>query len=330
MDANLGAPPDLPASTTARPKENFISLDDEPPCGPEELRKIWLGQGKIFANIPEYVKDLFTKDIMIPAELYTRLLPPPALNVIDALKFDMPKRTHAFSFKSDPSLWSAEEPTVTITHPLFLSHAIPSFHALETLHEASRQAWLDGSRSIKLPGHAGRYPLYIITLYREASRVLDTLAEWQISQRFVATIPDGTEGKEEVMTLLACTGWANDVETLGRLQSTSSLYQVLSHEWFDDIIMTAGLAYIKSHCAKPTKFLSIDFNNGLYILEAETWPPEKYKMDKRRPIEYLREQGKKLRGRLDARAIISQTVYNVKTIFRDIQNTISRFILLYS
>ncbi|KZS87821.1 hypothetical protein SISNIDRAFT_490784 [Sistotremastrum niveocremeum HHB9708] len=295
MAANPGTPPALPTPATARPRKDFISLDDEPPCGPEELRQIWLGQGKIFADIPEYVKDLYTQDFVIPIQLYNQLLPPPALNVIDALKFDMPKRANAFSLKIDPSLWSTEEPTVTITHPLFLSHIIPSFHGLQSLHEASRQAWLDGTRSIKIPGHAGRYPLFLITLYREASRVLDIISEWQISQRWITAVPDGTEGKEEVMRLLDCTGWANDVETLGRLQTTSSLYQILSQEWFDDIIMTAGLAYIQSHCAKPKNFLSIEFSNGLHILEAETWPPEKYETDKRAPIKYLRDQGQKLK-----------------------------------
>ncbi len=158
--------------------------------------QIWVGQGNKYSEAPPKVRHAAAATVSIPASVYPKLLhngtlcgltsmPMPSIQPSSIITTEFCKE---FFSDNTPSPMTSE--TLTCLHYL----SLPSLKIINILHSELRQAWSDGARSVRYmhlaPIDSGEanvtyFPLYVISYWKELTRMKNAHGHWQQSSDFV-------------------------------------------------------------------------------------------------------------------------------------------------
>ena len=226
---------------------------------------IWIGQGRRYQNVPEYVaKELCRRTSALPTE--TSLLPSPQLPVLHLLDFPTPPVTPSLKDIDAEAMFSSTIATHTSSECLQL--LAPSPNILKALKSCAGQAMLDGKTSVQhwdkrdvfLPFDA--LGMWGIILEADAAKNAwrDALA-W-LDQQHNAPTPYIAR----VTKLLGTIPWKDYVKGLGSGLSVTEMAVFLSQEWLSDShidTMLSAAVYLRrdtlSHITPHTEIITTDF-----------------------------------------------------------------------
>ena len=229
---------------------------------------LWIGQGKQYHNVPEYVSnELCRRTSALP--MATSLLPSPLLPVLHLLDFPIPPITQSLSGISPENIFSYHNATHTSTECQRLS--APSKGVLQVLRACAGQAMLDGKISVK---HWDQTDVYLpfdslgtwalVVEADAAKNAWRTALKWLDQQHRDETIP--MQYTPRVMKLLGTVPWKDYIKGLGSGLSVTDMAAFLSKEWLSDAHIDGMLKAavhlrhdILSHMVPRTEIVFSDF-----------------------------------------------------------------------
>ena len=241
----------------------------------------WIGQGKTYHDVPEYVSRELCHRISAPPTVLS-LLPSPQLPVIHLLDFPTPPITPLLKGVDAEAIFSHDKATHPSSKCLWLP--APSRVILEVLLACAGQAMLDGKTSVQ---HWDRRDVF---LPFDALGTWDLILEADSSKRAwqgALTWLDQQHGiplqyVARVMKLLGTVPWKDYIKGLGSGLSITETAAFLSQEWLSDShidSMLRAVTYLRhdtlSHLTPRTEIILIDFATHILaspLLEASPIP----------------------------------------------------------
>ncbi|KAI0329285.1 hypothetical protein GY45DRAFT_1253214 [Cubamyces sp. BRFM 1775] len=197
----------------------------------------WIGQKKTYptAQTPSVVLAARRQVLSIPPDELD-MFPSPLMSVASFLEMDLPAQPTRLVFEKPETTFRHELPTETLQGVNFQMRPIPPKPFIEKLEQSFGQAWFDGAHSIVDSRYKqSRLPLYVLTYWREMSRVLEKGAKWRLTSRWLNQHVRRQEDLvNKVHALLEVLPWGADLRAYGAATTTDTLALLLSNAWLDD------------------------------------------------------------------------------------------------
>ena len=241
----------------------------------------WIGQGKTYHDVPEYVSRELCHRISAPPTV-TSLLPSPWLPVIHLLDFPTPQVTQSLKGVDAEAVFSHNGATHPSSEYLWLP--APSRSILEALLACAGQAMLDGKTSVQhwderdvfLPFDA--LGMWDLILEADSSKKAWQGALAWLDQQHGIPI----QHIARVMKLLGTVPWKDYIKGLGSGLSITEMAAFLSQEWLSGShidSMLRAVMYLRhdtlSNITPRTEIILTDFVTHILaspLLEASPIP----------------------------------------------------------
>ena len=206
----------------------------------------WIGQNKIYANVPDFVRWQKEKDMEIPLDIlqFTNF-PKPEFSVNDFLAHNFP-RISSEIISNNVACWFSKNAPNDLDMQTLLQRSIPSPAFLAQIEEAVGQAWLDGAKSVvdwRINDGTTFLPLWIITFWRKVERLCGIQVMWNQSLKWLSNEEARKQkGKSAVLSgqiqttheLLGSLQWNGKMDYCNKQTSTSQLSRFLGTFWLSD------------------------------------------------------------------------------------------------
>ncbi|KAJ7052712.1 hypothetical protein C8F01DRAFT_1331915 [Mycena amicta] len=210
-----------------------MEFETDTPFDPAE----WIGQGKVYRNLPSHVTEACAATRQLPSSAI-RQLPMPDLSVADFLGLPLPavlgsdarvpKRTSAWFSRDPPNFDDA-----------ISLESIPSLDLVRQLETDLSQSWLNGDCSIvDHTNNSRRLPLWAVQFFRQIHGLRDAQQKWEESRRW---LPDYEKH------LLYGVSW--NTTHLGAPDGQLDWTRLISDEWLSGGIIDEIMRDIKDRLA---------------------------------------------------------------------------------
>ena len=240
-----------------------IELDEDVPF----IEDDWIGQGKKYRDVPDFVRWKKDSDMEIPLDfLHHANFPEPEISVEEFLAFKLP-RISSEIISNKATKWLTNNSPGTLDPQILLQRSIPSPAFLTQLEEIVGQAWLDGAKSVvdwRFNDGADHLPLWIIKFWREAENLNRLQTTWRQcvkwlsheearSQRKKNGQPSESDSIQTARELLGSLPWNGKMKYCNSMTSTSQLSYFLGTFWLSDdhINMMIEEILLEMHTSKP-------------------------------------------------------------------------------
>lgn len=228
----------------------------------------WISCGKKWADCPPYVRRTAAWDFDIPLALQDKLLPSRDLSIRDMLNFSVPT---ASVNRVEKSLDDFFRPTLShnLNSDTIVSKlrrlTIPPTKIVNQLVEASRQAWLDGHRSV-VYAHLGdatvtMFPLWVVTYWVDIVKFRATARDpWGASKTWLSGEMKQKKSTvrmmlaEEVNELLHVLPWNAQKSGVSDKESTHLLSQFLGTRYLTGSAMNDLLEILRERVVDDKVF----------------------------------------------------------------------------
>lgn len=271
----------------------------------------WIGQGKSMATAPPIIHRMAKDEFSLPQYIEFDLIPSPFISIREMLKFSVPLLSVPNSGPQPAPYFSKDAPDPVDKNTIQRLHnlPIPDEKVVRNLVHASRQAWLDGYKSIMYNNLSGsvvtRFPLWVLTYWNDILDFKrDVRGPWIKSSDWLAQQkkqckrnPMRAALLEETTQILSMMpwGWAKP-HGLSDSEPLYSLYRFLGTQWLAGSQMNDMLELLRhkidGDLALPQKFRVQGTAFVPKILEAYTAGAEAYKEN--REFRWLRNVGESL------------------------------------
>ncbi|KAJ7194070.1 hypothetical protein GGX14DRAFT_587166 [Mycena pura] len=202
----------------------------------------WLKCGKIYSDVPHYVRDEFLQ-LLKPPEVIIQRYPAPNMPVPDFTQLVFPDQSNALVYPA-PALWfQSERPTNLDLESVWnalVQQPIPPAKLITELRGKAGQAWLDGALSIRNPGLRSEayLPFWVLGVYKKYSELHQAQLLWQTTidhvGRWINQNPRIKEQHPTVASVLGQVGWAAETThgsfTLENHRFATLLQPVMLHD----------------------------------------------------------------------------------------------------
>ncbi len=251
--------------------QDIINIDYNPPpaCAAN-----WIGKGLKWTwsldTVPAELGQLYNHRVEIPPEYNVDSLYDRDQSVSAFVKHKFRPQYTALVHPNHSSCFSDNAPTTT---PNTDNNApFPPSKTLQIMKDWSRQALLDGARSINHPITKERYDLWVLTYWLKLQDVLLLQKRWKEGCRWLAQRPRdpvaGTafEAAVQLLAKLPCDADTSAFQTRGA--RTADLVRLLSNNWIDDEIMNLLLGHLGQRVrAAPALSRKIVLGDRAFVLE---------------------------------------------------------------
>jgi hypothetical protein len=222
----------------------------------------WLAQGKSWADVPPAIKRHAKTEFKIPSAIYGKLLPEPTTSLATISNYTLPIQVS--SSRRGPtaelaSFFSKDQPCSITSSTLLRLHRlhIPETSTIRKLVEYSRQAWLDGYKSIRYShlhdAVITNFPLWIITYWNGILDVRDHVKQWAACKDWVVVQTRQVKfsarrdlAKEAVLLLNDLPWDAKKPSGLSDGEHTNTLWRFLQTNWLSDSEMNDMLELLRA------------------------------------------------------------------------------------
>ncbi|KIO33703.1 hypothetical protein M407DRAFT_3773 [Tulasnella calospora MUT 4182] len=233
----------------SKPSPPPYDLDDTGPV----IRADWIGRGITYNtldSIPARLHHTINADFTISEELESYFFPFPHLPLNHIVDWTIPP----FNTRTDippSSFFSSDQANEEINTSNLQHIQVPARQVLAKLFKTSRQAWLDGARSVVLAYHtddSARYPLSLVGFWLQLYNLMrDTIDPWTRSAAWVQRQQFPTAIQDAIEDLFANVQWSGYLRSFTESPPLASLTKILSDEWLDDTHITHLLDLLDHH-----------------------------------------------------------------------------------
>ena len=158
----------------------------------------WISTGQIYpTNPPETLLAYYDTVYDIPSKFQNRLIPNNAINVLDFIQLNLPKKTSAILTYSAMTWFSKETPTEDIQ--CLISRNLPCKSFVDNAKAVSGQAMLDGAMSIEDPQYkGGRLPLWAVSFWARMHDICEEQEIWRQSVKWLEANVDNSAKKTAI------------------------------------------------------------------------------------------------------------------------------------
>ncbi|KAH9896486.1 hypothetical protein C8Q73DRAFT_788843 [Cubamyces lactineus] len=211
----------------------------------------WIRQKKTYpaAQTPSVVLAARRQVLAIPPD-QKGMLPDPKTSVASFLQADLPSQPPRLVFEKAEKAFHHDPPTEDLQGMNFRMRPIPPKPFIEKLEQSFGQAWFDGASSVVDSRYKqSRLPLYVLTYWREMSRVLEKMARWHTASKWLDRYVQKhghNDMTNKVHTILDNLAWGADLRAYGAATTTDTLAILLSEAWLDDELIDMLTTHLAS------------------------------------------------------------------------------------
>jgi len=149
--------------------------------------------------------------------------------------------------------FSCKEPSAVSHKDTFknvMQRTIPSRDFINKLDQELGQQWLDGKRSIVDPRYNHvRYPLWVLTIWREISLLINKQKDWREAYTFIAQAIKGdvlvSQVYPDVESFLGSRGWNSEIKHGGFKFTSYTFAQLLCKQQLCDDVTQAMISVLQ-------------------------------------------------------------------------------------
>ncbi|KAF8197121.1 hypothetical protein BJ912DRAFT_923213 [Pholiota molesta] len=218
---------------------------------PEDLRlpliDDWIGKGKTYKNVPDFVAQELLQRLAIPDSIEA-LLPSSMLSVRQLLAIPIPPQIQPPPGISPLACFSETAPNVNLSD---LPHTpIPPNIFVIQLRRVAGQAMLDGQRSIKDWSRADVYlPFSVISIWSSLLQAVVSKIAWQNAEAWLAKQKECLSAVPTLIPrinyILASTSWKGRVTSLGSFVDITDMALFLSPQMLSESHIDAMLSRLR-------------------------------------------------------------------------------------
>ncbi|KAJ2921648.1 hypothetical protein H1R20_g15444, partial [Candolleomyces eurysporus] len=184
---------------------------------PSMLLSSWIGQGKVYKDVPEVILNEVVSRISLSPNQFNDLLPELECATIAQLcDYPLPRQSLVANFFTANSRFSLTEPNVSLEDLIkWKDWSIPSRATIIQLQAAAGQAILDGSLSIMLSDVSSNtyVPLSVLGLWYHLSEASHAQREWKRASQWLSK----SHGVDDNLKARVASIWTR-VRWLGKIQ----------------------------------------------------------------------------------------------------------------
>ena len=201
----------------------------------------WRRNGHLFQNIPGAVQGYVREQLRVPQIHVSSLFPKEKLSIVDFVYGSQlpPVNKNGYKIPEDYLFFSVEMPTDDVT--VLKTLCIPPARIVAQLMERSKQAWLDGSMSIQLPGESIYVPLWAPNFWTRALfDFLPSFTAWRKALEWLKReeLSSFEDQVRATLKSLSTIPWCGNMHAAlpGKTAfAISSLQLYLSRNWLSDL-----------------------------------------------------------------------------------------------
>lgn len=195
---------------------------------------IWRGHGHKFGNVPSNVQEYIQGQLKMSEVHSTILLPNPRLSVLDFINCPLPPLSGNKSYRvpTNHSFFSHDDDPGDIH--LLSTIPVPPPGIIKILLSLTKQHWLDGAQSIRLPGQETLFPLWAPFFWNEVQIITPTREAWRTAVAWVRRkemVHLWTE-VHATLVVLSSFAWSGYIPCASSALPKTTLLIYLSRNWF--------------------------------------------------------------------------------------------------
>lgn len=163
---------------------------------------------------------------------------------------------------------------------------VPPMSILQAISARANQKWLDGAKSISLPGQSALFPLWALDYWREVHHLVATQNLWRKAVDWVKRqeLHSFKDEVHETLLVLSTLAWSGHIPCSSTAFPKTTLLVYLSRDWFSDEQIDQMLDHLEQdiRAADPSRDIKlIDtalttsiVNLYLKEIDGETYDPD--------------------------------------------------------